>query len=546
MNNMKQKILLTLALLITAVGGAWAQEPVDGTIAWSVGNEASATVSASIMDAISSTGVTTGSGLTVSNADYFDTDMMKYQPATANAGNVEGVMIEYTIEAVDGYKFKPTGVDYAAVKDGTDNASYSWSYTIDGVESAITDVSMSDVLRSSGSNSATAQLMHSESITADGCSVFTLRFYISNCGTTKNICIGNITISGSVSAAAEPDVEVTTNAASEGATFTEASFYMPTFDATAEYELVRDMGYKVAFSGVPTRARLAKDGEGKFHFADGLTFQLLDNIDAANPKDITSAEGITFMVGEVEAVVFEGNTFYQLNKETLVPLADFLADAHLGNYAICAVASTGEYDGSFTSGRIELFQGYEVEVAAKEFITYYKDEPLYVEDEAAELYTIESVNGDQAVLSDRSDAMPSNTPMLVYNKSNETKVILLIPCAEPDMAITVAPEFQGTLTGTTIAASTENQTNYAFNGKAFVFVKDAIEVGPNKAWLSVNTGEPSARIMLVFDDETTGVRSIDNGQLTIDNWYDLNGRKLDKMPTKKGVYLFNGRKVVVK
>ena len=359
--------------------------------------------------------------------------------------------------------------------------------------------------------------------------------------------IKTIEVYGYVTPAAptEPDVEVTTNAAEEGATFTEASFAMPAFDATAEYELVRDMGYKVAFSGVPTRARLAKDGDGKFHFADGLTFQLLDNIDAANPKDITSAEGITFMVGEVEAVVFEGNTFYQLNKETLVPLADFLADAHLGNYAICAVASTGEYDGSFASGRIELFQGYEVEVAAKEFITYYKDEPLYVEDEAAELYTIESVNGDQAVLSDRSDAMPSNTPMLVYNKSNETKVILLIPCAEPDMAITVAPEFQGTLNATTIAASTEGQTNYAFNGKAFVFVKNAIEVGPNKAWLSVNTGEPSARITLVFD-EATGVGSIENGKLTIDNWYDLNGRKLQGMPTKKGVYIMNGRKVVVK
>ena len=202
MNNMRNKILSLLVLLLTAATGAWAQDPVDGTIAWSVGNEASATVSASIMDAISSTGVTTGSGLTVSTCKYFDTNMMKYQPATANAGNVSGVMIEYTIEAVDGYKFKPTGVDYAAVKDGSDNISYSWSYTIDGVESAITDVSMNDVLRSSGSNSGTAQLMHSESITADGCSVFTLRFYISNCANTKKICIGNITISGSVSAAA--------------------------------------------------------------------------------------------------------------------------------------------------------------------------------------------------------------------------------------------------------------------------------------------------------------------------------------------------------
>jgi hypothetical protein len=34
---------------------------------------------------------------------------------------------------------------------------------------------------------------------------------------------------------------------------------------------------------------------------------------------------------------------------------------------------------------------------------------------------------------------------------------------------------------------------------------------------------------------------MDNGQ-----WYDLNGRKLDGKPTKKGVYIQNGKKVVVK
>ena len=346
----------------------------------------------------------------------------------------------------------------------------------------------------------------------------------------------------------EPTIEVTTNAASEGATFTEATFNMPAFDATADYELVRDMGYKVAFSGVPTRARLAKDGDGKFHFADGLTFQLLDNIDAANPKDITSAEGITFMVGEVEAVVFEGNTFYQLNKATLVPLADFLADAHLGNYAICAVASTGEYDGSFTSGMITLFQGYEVEVAAKEFITYYKDEPLYADTETsadAQLYTIQSVSADQATLSAAIETAPSLTPLLIFNNSDQAKTFLLIPAnEEPNLQLTVAPEFVGTLTGTTIAASTENVTNYAFNGKAFVFVKNAIEVGPNKAWLSINTGVPSARITIVFEDATkianTNITNITNG-----DWYTIDGRKVNA-PSKKGIYIMNGRKVVVK
>ena len=29
-------------------------------------------------------------------------------------------------------------------------------------------------------------------------------------------------------------------------------------------------------------------------------------------------------------------------------------------------------------------------------------------------------------------------------------------------------------------------------------------------------------------------------------WYDLNGRKLEGNPTKKGVYIQNGRKVIVR
>ncbi len=483
MNNMRNKILSLLVLLLTAASGAWAEE---------------VTVTFTQAD-LNCTGTVAKDGVTLtpSTGDAHSyTNLYDFGSTTFSVDKGKFTKIEIvdcSYGSISGWQTEQTGSYQPEPVDAPDYWVNLYTLTWTGEAESVTfKASVFEIQRI----------------------VFTIN---------------------------KPDVDVTLNEAK-----TEASFEMQTFDVDVNYELVRDMGYKVAFSGVPTRARLAKDGDGKFHFADGLTFQLLDNIDAANPKDITSAEGITFMVGEVEAVDFEGNTFYQLNKETLVPLADFLADAHLGNYAICAVASTGEYDGSFASGRIELFQGYEVEVAAKEFITYYKDEPLYVEDEAAELYTIESVNGDQAVLSDRSDAMPSNTPMLVYNKSNETKVILLIPCAEPDLAITVAPEFQGTLTGTTIAASTEGQTNYAFNGKAFVFVKNAIEVGPNKAWLSVNTGVPSARITLVFDDETTKIANTNITNITNGKWYDLNGRKLDKMPTKKGVYLFNGRKVVVK
>ena len=342
--------------------------------------------------------------------------------------------------------------------------------------------------------------------------------------------------------------EVTT--AADGKT---ATMEMPASDVTVTYELVRDMSYKVAFSGVPTRARLAKDGDGKFHFADGLTFQLLDNIDANNPKDITSAEGITFMVGEVDAVDIEGNTFYQLDKETLVPLADFLADAHLGNYAICAVASTGEYDGSFTSGTITLFQGYEVEVPAKEFITYYKDEPLYVEDTDVTLYTITAVSGDKATATEVTTA-PAGMPLLVKNNSAdpEKTTVLLIPTTDrtPDTGIEVYAGFTGTLEATTIAASDAATDRYALNGQQFVWVKNPVSIAANKAWLEVPTAgsNPSAAraLTIVFDGDTTGISGLSGKTGLSGDWYDLNGRKLNNIPTKKGVYIFNGKKVVIK
>ena len=53
------------------------------------------------------------------------------------------------------------------------------------------------------------------------------------------------------------------------------------------------------------------------------------------------------------------------------------------------------------------------------------------------------------------------------------------------------------------------------------------------------------QLNIVFADATRHsqctISQSDNG-----DWYDLNGRKLDKMPTKKGVYIQNGKKVVVK
>ena len=48
-----------------------------------------------------------------------------------------------------------------------------------------------------------------------------------------------------------------------------------------------------------------------------------------------------------------------------------------------------------------------------------------------------------------------------------------------------------------------------------------------------------------FDDETTAVRGIENGELRVENsYYDLQGRRVVQ-PTK-GLYIVNGKKLIIK
>jgi hypothetical protein len=55
--------------------------------------------------------------------------------------------------------------------------------------------------------------------------------------------------------------------------------------------------------------------------------------------------------------------------------------------------------------------------------------------------------------------------------------------------------------------------------------------------------------VLSFGEETTGIISPAEMAEMAEKagaWYDLSGRKLDAKPTKKGLYIHNGRKVTIK
>ena len=79
----------------------------------------------------------------------------------------------------------------------------------------------------------------------------------------------------------------------------------------------------------------------------------------------------------------------------------------------------------------------------------------------------------------------------------------------------------------------------------FQYKADYMPAG--KAYLLV-PGSGAPGLKMVFD-ETSSLNEelrMKNEEFATAEWYDLSGRKLDKQPTQKGIYIANGKKVVIK
>jgi len=530
MNNMKHKILMTLVLLMTVASGAWAKEVTIGDPtststdpylpSYSLYNY-SFTQQIYTADEIGMSGTITTLTMWLKNTSSYARNFNVYMKevsgsifetnnswvslsaddlvGTATINNSVENPTETTITLVTPFEYSGTGNLLICIHD----IRGRWSSGLGGV------------FFETGSNQALYAYR-------DGSA-----YDISNPGVNgtlikkKNVVRLDIEESG---------LEVTTNKAEGETTFTWATFAMPAFDATAEYELVRDM--KVGVNAVMAdRVRIQKDNNVFVPVtASEMLPTVTDGIDEQNPAAMTSATDYTL----------------QLQKEGENNSWTDVTELSVGTFRY-VVTGVGLYDGVMYTNTFELFQGYEIDVPAGEYVTYYKDEALKVEDENAKLYTITAVSGTTATATELTVA-PANTPLLVKNNAAEKKTILLIPTTTdtPDN-VEVYSGFKGTLEATTIAASTDEQNNYALNGKQFVWVKDALAVDANKAWLSISSQQTSGAptINLVFG-ETTKITTTNLTNLTNGDWYDLNGRKLNGMPTKKGIYMNNGRKVVVK
>ena len=148
------------------------------------------------------------------------------------------------------------------------------------------------------------------------------------------------------------------------------------------------------------------------------------------------------------------------------------------------------------------------------------------------------------------EAPTANTPYLVavMGSTNFTESCNNIAVTSTEIASTTVDgyTFKGTFTGLTNA---EAESKYILQhggkwgqvpeGNANVYLppfRAYIESGSNARSLDSSIGDGSTSIRYIHTTDADGT----------EQWYDMNGRKLDKQPTIKGVYIHNGRKEVIK
>lgn len=108
--------------------------------------------------------------------------------------------------------------------------------------------------------------------------------------------------------------------------------------------------------------------------------------------------------------------------------------------------------------------------------------------------------------------------------------------------------YHGTFAPFALTANNEQQL-YMKNNLLW-YPTAAINVNSFRGYFELASPLSASKFELVFEEGTTGFRPIDNTPSTTgkesDQWFSIDGRRLNAKPTTKGIYINNGRKVVIK
>lgn len=165
-------------------------------------------------------------------------------------------------------------------------------------------------------------------------------------------------------------------------------------------------------------------------------------------------------------------------------------------------------------------------------------------------YKASTIDGTWVKFSEINDVVVANTGILLEGNASETYNIPVATTSGND--ISDSNLFFVNSTGGTFTA----ESGYTYYGmiKATsaadpivfgTFAPGSVAIPTNRAYLKVANSGGTSRLTCVFDNgETTGVQTVNAEPLTVNQYFDLQGRRVAQ-PTR-GLYIINGKKVVIK
>ena len=222
------------------------------------------------------------------------------------------------------------------------------------------------------------------------------------------------------------------------------------------------------------------------------------------------------------------------------------------NHIKAALAADNQYVGTTVdkAATIQCVPGISYNFAeGQEWMTWC-DEWGWAKPDGVKAYTISSVSDDAISIEEITDGIiPSHTPLLLQKTGDALTPISVKAAAGTDDLVSAAGSgftFWGNTTNEVI-----NAGNYYTAGKSYVLYKGTFlkanadnGIAANRCLLTLSS--PNATRSLSIGDGTTSLREVNSGEVNSEEWYSLDGRKLGGKPTKKGVYIRNGKKEVVR
>ncbi len=201
---------------------------------------------------------------------------------------------------------------------------------------------------------------------------------------------------------------------------------------------------------------------------------------------------------------------------------------------------------------------FDVKISDVGLTTLYLDYPVEIPYDEYEpnllgVFYIYDIVGTELKAARLYETIPANTGVIIQGNSNTSETpVYRFPRIKNDTDLPYGTSLlSGSAKSTTVAAVVQEnpgKTVYTLGRGSDTYINfyrySGKNLAANKAFLLVG-GNNAKAMSLSFDGEATGIKTLDT---VVDDgaWYTVEGIKLQGAPTRKGMYIHNGKSVIVK